>query len=244
MAVVQSRFRDQFMPNKYLFFVVGATNVGKSTFLNAIKLALGKQVHLVEVGKWMRAKYPPEHFQGQAAPAHTQEEALHMLFGGIREGEANGSTIILVDGQPRDIEQAREIMAWSEKDWTWTKATIHLVCPREERERRARLREPGNAAALQLSLDRLDRDVLSLHEVLIRFNWWKVHMLNTADNFYRPFEAFVQLLSDYGGLRRPMPEMSAASHENRGSGDRPSLDVGLGGRRGSPPKPSRPNEVA
>lgn len=185
------------MAKKYLFFVVGATNVGKSTFLSAIRSALGKQVHLVEVGKWMRAKYPPEHFKGQAAPAHTQKEALEMLFGGIEKGREDGATIILVDGQPRDVEQSQTIKAKFRDEMELNLGVLHLVCPREERERRARARDLS-PEAIQLSLDRMDRDILQLHEVLIDFDWWEKHQINTHAKGYSPYTSFERIIQYYG----------------------------------------------
>jgi hypothetical protein len=209
------------MKAQFLFFVVGATSVGKSTFLQTIKDVGGLQVHLVEVGKQMRAKYPPEHFKGQCNPAHTAAEALQMCLEGIEEaGEKAGAKIILVDGQPRDVGQAEEILGWRFQDHR-TKAVIHLMCHRDERERRARVREKNNPGALQLALDRLDRDVLQLHEVLITFDRYDRYNFNTGHPNYTPLAAFQEVLRKYGACLLgtnavpPVPEMSAASHVNK-----------------------------
>ncbi len=175
------------MSEQFLFFVIGPTNAGKSTFLNEVKRARGSRVHLVEVGKLMRAKYSPDHFKGQANPEHTKVEALEMLFSGIEEGAKNGAQFILVDGQPRDPEQGREIAC---HPIDRSKAVIQLVCPREERERRARGRDKENPAALKLALDRMDRDVLGIYEVLASFDSYPLFTFNTAKLFYTPVSAF------------------------------------------------------
>lgn len=210
------------MKAQFLFFVVGATSVGKSTFLQTIKDVGGNQVHLVEVGKQMRAKYPPEHFQGQCNPAHTAAEALQMCLEGIEAGEKAGAKIILVDGQPRDVKQAQDILA-SKVAGNRTKGVIHLMCHREERERRARVREKDNPGALQLALDRLDRDVLQLHEVMIAFDRYDRYNFNTGHPNYTPLAAFQQVLAKYGdclfGSYAVPPDASAASRINKTAQD-------------------------
>lgn len=179
------------MNNKFLFFVIGPTNAGKSTFLNAVKEAYPSKAHLVEVGKLMRAKYHPDHFKGQANPNHTKVEALEMLFAGIKEGSDRDANFILVDGQPRDPEQGREIMNYPTMR---TKAIIQLTCPRAERERRARERDKDNPASLQLALDRMDRDVLGIYEVLIEFDRYPVFNFNTNKPFADPVRKFQEIL--------------------------------------------------
>lgn len=75
-----------------LIFVIGATNAGKSTLISAAKeVGCGT----VEVGKMMRAKYPPEYFQGQAAPTKTQGEAMQMMMDGIEQVRAQGPGMCL-----------------------------------------------------------------------------------------------------------------------------------------------------
>ena len=184
------------LDRKFLFFVVGATNVGKSTFLKSVAEAHPHGVHLVEVGKWMRAKYPPEHFQGQGAPAHTQAEALNMLFASVLEGDRKGARFILVDGQPRNPEQARAIMNWKEL-WGRERAVIELVCPRKERERRLWERFDQMDPAYALGEARLDRDVLDIHEVLLEFTRYDIHRFNTARSSYTPLAAFQSVLRSY-----------------------------------------------
>lgn len=144
-----------------LLFVIGPTNAGKSTFLQKAKAAW-PEVGLVEVGKMMRAKYPPEHFQGQAAPAHTQVEALQMMMDGIKAAEAAGCPMALIDGQPRDMDQLKLILGMRDK---YMIAFLHLWAPLEERERRARERDKDNPAKLELSLARMKNDPPMIYEI-------------------------------------------------------------------------------
>jgi len=184
----------------FLFFVMGGTNVGKSTFLETVKKHYPSETHLVEVGKILRAKYPPSHFQGQGNPAHTQNEAIELCFSGIRDGEAKGARFIFVDGQPRDAGQAKEIMAFSDCSISRERAVIELVCPRKIREARATARDVDCPEKLRLALDRLDRDILAIHEVLLVFTRYPIHRFNTGSDSYGPLGAFQRVLREYGQL--------------------------------------------
>lgn len=125
--------------------VLGCTNAGKSTLLELMGQRRG--VHLVEVGKMMRAKYldpssphyTPDKFKGQAAPKETAEEAWSLYVDGVREGLANDAQLILVDGQPRDLEQADMIVDAKENDEQGNRYEFLLVHADEE-IREARLR--------------------------------------------------------------------------------------------------------
>jgi ATPase subunit of ABC transporter with duplicated ATPase domains len=98
------------MSKQTVVAIMGPTCAGKSTFLNyAVEKDPG-HVGLVEVGKMLRAKYPPSYFEGQAAPAKTQKEAWDMCEGRIRDHLAEGKTIVLVDGQPRSHDQVIRFM--------------------------------------------------------------------------------------------------------------------------------------
>jgi adenylate kinase family enzyme len=198
----------------FLFFVMGATNVGKSTFLQSVKDAWPNDVHLVEVGKALRAKYPPEYFQGQGNPAHTQQEAIDLCFAGILDGEFLGRRYILVDGQPRDVGQAESIMKFDGCSSLRERAVIELVCPREERRRRAMNRDRSDGSSLALALERLDRDVLQLHEVLLAFTKYQIHRFNTGKETYEPLSAFQHVLHQYGALFNSPQSVTFSDAEN------------------------------
>jgi adenylate kinase family enzyme len=151
------------MVNPVLIFVIGATNSGKGTFLAQTKAIFGDKVGLVEVGKMMRAKYPPEHFQGQAAPSHTQDEAWAMMQSRISELVDQKVPIIVVDGQPRDHKQLHGILnEYGEHN----KVFVHLFASKQCRLARALQRDAPDVSKIMLSLDRLTGDIPVLYEIL------------------------------------------------------------------------------
>lgn len=141
---------------------MGPTCAGKSTIINGL-LSLSDKVGAVQIGKLMRKKYGEAHFNGQAAPEHTKVEALQMYFDEIKKLAAAGKELILVDGQPRDIEQAQVMtQAWPGFDCEYFLITAdHAV--REERARKDR--EPG--PNLDLAIARLTNDYKSNYLVMV-----------------------------------------------------------------------------
>lgn len=159
-----------------LIFVIGPTNAGKGSLLAAAHRRSPGRVGLVEVGKMMRAKYldpasphyDPDHFKGQAAPKHTAEEAWQMMVDGLKANSAEGKSVILVDGQPRDIEQAERIHHKYELGYDWNVAFAHIYAPESLRLERALQRDAGDPAKLALSKARLQGDAVGLYEVMTR----------------------------------------------------------------------------
>jgi len=136
------------------YFVMGATGSGKSTFLELAREEIN--AHTVEVGKLLRAKYPPEYFDGLAAPTKTAKEAWDMCVSGIKAGKGK---VTLIDGQPRDITQVTKII----KKYPNAKFIL-FNCPTEERARRLKLRDSGGAQELWES--RLEGDYVAMYPVL------------------------------------------------------------------------------
>jgi predicted kinase len=152
-----------------LYFIMGTTCSGKSTFLNDAVKEYEDQVGIVQVGKLLRAKYPPEYFEGQAAPEKTKEEAWHICKEQVDLHMLQGKKIILVDGQPRDEEQANLCLD------TWNKPNIHkhfilLDAPLEVRKSRAEKRfskkHKDYKANLKLAYNRLEGDCNNYYYVL------------------------------------------------------------------------------
>lgn len=97
----------------FLFCVMGMTCAGKSTLFDYFSDKISKGIlnfGLIEVGKEMRKRYPPEHFQGQSNPKHTAQEAWQIFLGQYAEHKQSGKKIILCDGQPRDIDQTHAMV--------------------------------------------------------------------------------------------------------------------------------------
>jgi len=192
-----------------IFFVLGPTNVGKSTLLeHAAKIP---NVGVVEVGKMMRAKYldpksphyAPDHFKGQAAPTHTANEAWRMMEDGIESAMLHGSTTIFVDGQPRDIQQCDDIYthfeALADKFNVWY---VNLFAQLETRKARAQARDT-DPAKLDLSLRRMEGDCVKLYEILARLlaRNSKIITLVTDHGSFTPSDAAKQLVSNAGRTR-------------------------------------------
>ena len=141
-----------------LVFVIGPTNAGKSTLIEAAKLRPGYAC--VEVGKAMRAKYPPEYFKGQGAPKHTAVEAWNIMLDGVHAAESAGKAWCLIDGQPRDIQQCLDALALP-----FDKKFLHLWAPKETLIDRVHRRDVADPERLKLSLARVDSDAAPLYEV-------------------------------------------------------------------------------
>ena len=141
-----------------LIFVMGPTNAGKTRLMEAAKAA-GHGT--VEVGKLLRAKYPPSYFEGQAAPKKTQVEAWSLMLEGIREADNQGLDLCFIDGQPRDMQQAAESLGLP-----YPKDYILIWAPADVRRERAVARDSADPAKLELSLRRLETDLLTGYDVL------------------------------------------------------------------------------
>lgn len=140
--------------------VMGTTCSGKSTFIDLMAAKYPHLVHTVEVGKALRAKYGESHFNGQAAPLHTQTEAWDIYLSGVNDGIAKGFPLVLVDGQPRDVSQAEGVMGLR------IRASFLLFDARHEvRERRAALGRTGES--LELARRRLVNDYRNGYVVLV-----------------------------------------------------------------------------
>lgn len=155
---------------KTVIFVIGPTNAGKTTLMDAVKKT--PNWGTVEVGRMLRAKYPPEFFAGQAAPKHTAVEAWQMCLDGVRDVLlVQGKDVVFVDGQPRDLEQLEKCMHFNDHLQAPEPVKfffLHLFAARDIREARAKARDQHDPSKLALSMARLDGDVPMNYEILSR----------------------------------------------------------------------------
>lgn len=174
-----------------LVFVLGPTNAGKSTLLDASRAFL--EIGQVEVGKLMRAKYPPAHFQGQASPKHTQAEAWQMCMDGITVARAAGKQLCLIDGQPRDQEQLEKVQ--NLRHGIPGIYFLHLWAPADVREARARARDGHDPERLKLALSRVGNEPTVLYSILAQLHCTCARMSthDTSLPDYRP-EAILELV--------------------------------------------------
>ena len=147
---------------KHIICVMGPTNSGKTTFIEQL-IRDQKRFHGVFVGRALRAKYPPEYFEGRDSPAHTAAEAENLLTRGCFTAWDQGKIPVL-DGQPRDAGQLDYVRALG-KHHAAPVIYSMLWCPREMREARAIARDADDEKALELSASRMDRDAASLYEL-------------------------------------------------------------------------------
>lgn len=145
-----------------ILHLMGPTCAGKSTLISRLTTIAPDLVGAVEVGKMLRAKYGEDYFKGQAAPEHTQAEAWSMYLDGVKELAARKKRVILVDGQPRDITQARQIVGL----WRSPHRAEFVLIHADHEVRAARARAGRSGASLTLAVQRLDNDYRNCYVVM------------------------------------------------------------------------------
>lgn len=142
--------------------VMGPTCVGKSTLFKHIGEKHNDVSGLVEVGKQMRAKYPPDYFKGLNNPKHTAAEAWQMCEIGVNQHLAAGKDYVFVDGQPRDVDQVHLML----KTFNVPVKFVLMHATAEVCEQRARINRADDPANLELALARIRNDRVSYYDVL------------------------------------------------------------------------------
>lgn len=147
-----------------LFFLMGCTCAGKGTFIKRCKETLSNApVGYIEVGQEFRRRYPPEHFQGQANPAHLMQEALDIFQEGLERERAGWREVVIVDGQPRQgqVEPILKMLRPTERSYF-----ILLHAPGEVRAARATQRCSVGSPEHTLILQRLHNDYKTYYKTL------------------------------------------------------------------------------
>lgn len=135
---------------KKIIFVMGLTCSGKTTMIEAVQKFY--PVGLIQVGKEMRRRHPPEYFKGLGAMDETEDE----VWGIFLEQLASHADkeVILVDGQPRSVTQVEkciDLVRDREKVFVW------LATPVDEIKKRAEARDDSEAAK-ELTMQRIVND--------------------------------------------------------------------------------------
>lgn len=145
-----------------ILHLMGPSCAGKSTLIRRLLEVASDQVAAVEVGKMLREKHGEAAFAGQAAPSWSQAEAWNLYLEGVNAGIAQRKKIILVDGQPRDKQQASDIIGrWKSPHQA---AFLLLHAEHEERERRCRADNAGRD--IEKRLQRLTNDYRNCYTVM------------------------------------------------------------------------------
>lgn len=144
-----------------IIHLLGNTGAGKTTFMDHITSTYPQHVAGISVGRELRKMFPPDYFQGQAAPTHTEELAMKLYADFVHEHEH--LPLIIVDGQPRKTSQVEPCLKVPGSHHFWLFHAEHST-----RELRLRTRDAGDAAKMDLALQRLDNDYRNQYEVMIK----------------------------------------------------------------------------
>lgn len=106
----------------HLCYILGASNAGKTTLIKQLEEA-GLSLASIRVGEEMRKRHPPSFFQGQGAPEKTRKEAWEVFSSGFLQ-HAGSVDYILVDGQPRRIEETEQLIGTEARIGAWALAEI------------------------------------------------------------------------------------------------------------------------
>tara|TARA_R100001143_G_C3357381_1_gene133294 strand:- start:921 stop:1520 length:600 start_codon:yes stop_codon:yes gene_type:complete len=153
------------MNKPLLIFVMGPTCAGKSTLLESAQERFGNALGLVEVGKELRAKYPPEYFEGQNNPKHTADEAWEICNTRVWEHFREKKQVILVDGQPRDVPQVH-LCNTEFTSSHFVKRYLLIDAPIEARRNRAKAGRSQEDFE-KLAEPRLTNDMIQYYTVLV-----------------------------------------------------------------------------
>lgn len=162
-----------------LFCIMGPTCAGKSTLLQQVQERQNESVGVVEVGKVLRDKYPPSYFEGQGAPKKTREEAWDICVSGIVHNWLAGRHQILIDGQPRSLDQVHQMagilthlrrrLDADQMPHNVDITYIYLYCHEEVSMMRASKRDGNSPEKLNLALKRIDNDRQRNHDIILEF---------------------------------------------------------------------------
>jgi adenylate kinase family enzyme len=173
----------------HLVWLMGCTGAGKTTFMDSIEHE--QEIGKVRVGKMMQIKHPdPSYFKGQAAPAHTQQEAWEMCVNEIERQQ--DKKIIVIDGQPRSLMQ---VFQWHSTFYNFRNSFILLDANPEIRLERIKNKYKDRAGDLDLRTQRITNDMISYYEVLVGLYHMnvKVNIFNTNAEEFKLEDMFTLL---------------------------------------------------
>lgn len=173
------------------FFIMGLTCVGKDYF---IEKACEMYPHLfgaVQVGKELRKRYPPEHFQGLGAAPATRKEAIDIYKEQWQLNKVIGKKYILVSGQPRERMQVEQVMAFASGPVIWMTTSQEIILERLKQ------RFKDDPSSMKLSLDRIVNDKVQLYDTIFELLTCG-HIIKTLDVQYRRIEEVINQIAHFG----------------------------------------------
>ena len=147
-------------------YVLGTTCVGKSTLIEKAA-EYSKDVHIIQVGKELRRRHPPEYFQGKGAMDFTEHEVEEIFSEEVHKAAMLGKCEILVDGNPRSIEQLYLLGLFPaiEPRFWWINAKESLV------EKWLNKRFAGDYDGRELAQQRIINDRVQLYPLLFTLQY-------------------------------------------------------------------------
>lgn len=155
--------------------VMGCTCAGKSTFMQYARSVEDERIGIVEVGKMLRAKYSPSAFEGKANSPKHAVEAWELFMKCVDDLLNAGKTLILIDGQPRDMQQLEDMLTLFGNHHTLIFVLLHASL--EVREHRARTFRADTPENLELALQRLRNDMVLYYDLLVNLWLRRQHIL-------------------------------------------------------------------
>jgi len=174
---------------KQVYYVIGITCAGKDFFIESALRKYPDVFGACQVGKEFRKRYPPEYFQGQGAPEHTEREAMEIFKGQMTAADDAGKKIVLVSGQPRRPSQVELCLnyKWGEVIWVHASDEIILL--------RIRDRFRDDPAGYNLAIQRVINDKIMYYDVLYELNKRSMKIL-TFDTQNHSIDNLIFLLKD------------------------------------------------
>jgi shikimate kinase len=140
-----------------VFFLIGITCSGKTTILNQMKQRHPDAIGLVQVGKEMRRRHPPEYFDGLGAMPKTEDEAWTIFEEQLKK--CAGYRYVLVDGQPRMASQVQRCLMVPDHRFLWLSTMPSIIAARIESSDRT-------DAEKKLARERVHNDSKQLIDVM------------------------------------------------------------------------------
>lgn len=167
-----------------ILHLLGNNGTGKTTLLDTL-VERNAYCAGISVGRELRKRHPPEYFQGQAAPAHTESAAMELYRNFVDTTTASGYQLIVVDGQPRNASQVTAcLLANGNHEF------LLLHAPHAVRHERLIRRDGADLSKLALATARLDADYRNQYEVMVELARLGIE-LQIADTASLSFQAMV-----------------------------------------------------
>ncbi len=186
--------------NPVILHLLGNTGCGKTTLMDALIARNPSAITGISVGRELRKVYPPEYFQGQAAPTPTEQAALDLYRGFIETSVFHGYRLIIVDGQPRKASQVG-VIAFYAYMFTENVAFVLLDTPHATRAARLLQRDSHDPAKMALAEARLNNDYRNQYECMIELAKRRKH-LDICDTTCYTVETLVTQFYDTYYLRK------------------------------------------